>query len=190
MPYQAAFSFVDRERLSVLDVGGGDGRYFHELRGLYGERFAPRYDVLEASQVVQACRDIGIAGVQHFDSVDQLKGRSYSHIVFGAMLQILPEPEVFFREVVEKVDSEYVFVTVFPEHDGAEDMLCIKRKTSRGQDVSHPYWVFSQSRWRKMFDELGRVIMATDMPRYRYKMGGTYYAQRGYLIRRREASIS
>jgi putative methyltransferase (TIGR04325 family) len=195
LPYQAAYSFVDRRDLAILDVGGGDSRDLYELRGLYGDSFHPRYDILEAPEVVAACRQMNIPDVSYFDDPQQLACRRYSHILFGAMLQIMPDPQAFFEGVLAAAASDYVFITVFPEAtmpDGfqGQGRLAIKgKKTKTGIDMSHPYWVFSTAHWHDLFRKYGEIVMAFDMPRYRYKQGGEIYAQHGYLIRRHAQAV-
>ncbi len=182
MPYLTALALCRSDGdLGILDVGGDTGLFYHYIRVALGSHLPLHYDVLEAPEIAKVGRQ-ACDKPRYFGDPGALEKytQPYDLIVFGGVLQILPDPEAFMRRVLAAAPSQYVLITTMPRIDQYSDRVTIKQLGA----ASHPYWLFG-ARWRKVFSEIGEVVMSFEMPTFRFQVdGGEPQPQWGYIIRR------
>jgi putative methyltransferase (TIGR04325 family) len=135
---------------SVLDFGGGYGEKYEILKQVYPE-FDPLYDIVELPEKVQSA--LGASDKKrYFAGLDGLRPH-YSHLVMGAVLQTLPNPEKTFFDVLDKVRSDYLYITALPiEKSG---LILIKRQKNHGE---FPYYIFG-GEWLDILNKAGKIIL-------------------------------
>lgn len=179
-PYLDAVKTAGGRGLRILDVGGTDGRYYHWLHKILGSDAVSVYHVLEAPAVAALGRRIASPPVSFFGAPDEVPAGHYDIVVFGAMLQVLPDPASFFDDVLSKVTWSQVVVTVFPFRSDLEtSFISAKRPTG---SMGYPYRVFGRD-WIRKFESMGSVKVM-DMPSYQYSLGGRRYPQSAVTITR------
>lgn len=180
-PYLRAAEQAGGKNLRILDVGGTDGRYYWWLSRILGEAAISRYDVLEAKQVAALGRQIKNTPVSFYGDPDEVPAEPYDIVIFGAMLQVLPDPASFFEKILERVQARFVVVTVFPLRDDLEqDVISAKRP---GGTYGHPYWMFSRQ-WLSRLDRHGAVTRLP-MPSYRFTLDRKRFPQWAFIIQSR-----
>jgi len=178
--YADAFAYA--ERLSVLDIGGAYGKYYEILkRSING--FDPLYDIVELPEKILNAADLGASPKKRFFSaVEQVAGNQYSHVVFGAMLQVVPSPEEFFRSAVRATESQFIYITRFPLVSALEhDVVSLKRQKGFG---NVPYHLFAP-RWLNIFEGIGSIVMRQNIPDVALSWRGRDYPYTCFLIERR-----
>ena len=177
-PYLDAARAAGGKNLRILDVGGTDGRYYWWLAQVLGPDAIDRYDVLEAPQVAALGRQLKNTPVTFYGRPEELPADHYDVVIFGAMLQVLPDPADFFDRVLNRVTAGRIVVTVFPLRDDLDsDIVSAKRP---GGSWGHPYWVFGRG-WLDRFARHG-VVVRTNMPSYRFTLDRRPYAQSAITI--------
>lgn len=179
-PYLQVAERADNRDLRILDVGGTDGRFYHWLRARLGPDAITAYGVLEAPQVAELGKRIAAPPLTFYSDLSEVPKDAYDIIVFGGMLQVMPEPEAFFDAVLAHVAWSHVAVTIFPLLQSQdEDVISAKRPNgSKG----YPYRLFGR-RWLDKFTGIGDVTHF-DMPSYRFALDGRKHRQSGIIISR------
>jgi putative methyltransferase (TIGR04325 family) len=184
LPYMAALSLVPMQELRVLDFGGHFGKYYHYLRHVYGERFDPVWDIVEVPEKVSVADRLGQSSRKLFYSnVREIPDKRYTHVILGGVLQLLPSPELVFREVMQTIDWQYLLITDFSLlQDEREDRATIKKKSVDAQEVSHPYYLFG-NRWYEIIKEFGEIVLEFITPHRSLMYRGTTQLFRGFIVR-------
>jgi putative methyltransferase (TIGR04325 family) len=164
-------------RLSVLDIGGGNGLYFLWLRSLMA---AVQLDwtVLETAKVVNACSRLL---PEALFSTEFPAGRLFDIALISGTLQYLPNAD----ETLAKsaASSRWIILTRLPVHDGATDKFMVQTVPSKIYSGSHAIRIFSKPNLEQRISEIGEIALtwAVDWDTPSLALFGARSV--GYLIR-------
>ncbi len=142
----------DEGRLSVLDFGGSlGGTYFHYHNDLSPLRQV-RWSVVEQPAHV-ACgkKDFADDELHFYNTIDDcLREQSPNVFLLSGVIQYLPEPYHFLREVVEKRIA-FVLIERTALSRNGQDRLTIQHVPASLYSASYPMWILSEPAFRQIF---------------------------------------
>lgn len=125
------------EPVRVLDFGGGNGLYGQLVEQLGILANGSSWTVVDIPSVVRRFSDTSFT---HFRLENEIVG-PFSHVVLGAVLQVLPDPFEVFERLRALSPQAFVLITHLPTHaQGASFVTC----SSRAENEVFPYWVFGE----------------------------------------------
>ena len=142
----------DDSRLSVLDFGGSlGGTYFHCRNYLSGLRHL-RWNVVEQPALV-ACGTTDFANdeLRFYKTIDDcLREQTPNVLLLSGVIQYLPEPHRFLRELVEKRIA-FVLVERTAFSKNGRDRLTIQHVPASLYSATYPMWILSEPAFRQIF---------------------------------------
>jgi putative methyltransferase (TIGR04325 family) len=142
----------DDGRLSVLDFGGSlGGTYFHCRNCLPGLQQV-RWSVVEQpAHVACGTTDFANDELRFYKAIDDcLREQSPNVLLLSGVIQYLPEPYRFLRDVVEKRIA-FVLVERTAFSKTGHDRLTIQHVPASLYNASYPMWIFSEPAFRRVF---------------------------------------
>ena len=139
-----------RDRLSVLDVGGANGYYYHAL-----QPYLPplEWTILETPEMARACAN----GVIHYATdVAELKP-TFDVVLLSGVIQYLPDPYAALASFSRL--APYLILNRLPLIE--RDWLTVQIVRTAAYTTSYPAWFLSES---KMLSALGTPLMRWDVP--------------------------
>jgi len=138
--YVVALAAHRKERLSLLDWGGGIGHY-----ALLAEKVLPRleleYHCKEVPQIVAAARALGLPG--RFVDDDSWRDRRYDLVLASGSLQYSEDWCATLRDLGEHA-KEYLYVTRLPLARTVPSFTVIQRAYDYGYDTEYLGWVVNR----------------------------------------------
>jgi len=175
----SVFTMLDQDDLplSVLDVGGAAGVYFHYLR-LLSPRLPLNWTVLELPGIVEAVRNIP-SPVTFVDQIERAD-RVYDVALASGSLQYFEDPAAGIKTCFEKgkrIILNRMPVTAEPEHT-----IRVQKVPPHLHEASMPVWFFSEDRLIECIRQFGSIDLAWDVAadENTWAQGGAI-AMRGYL---------
>jgi len=142
---------LGKSRLSVLDVGGGNGNNFIACSKLSPS--AP-YDwaIVETESMCNAC-----TGKLPIEWTASIPDRLFDVVLISGTLQYLPEPYVALEQLARK--APWVIIHRTPLIDGPDDRLAIQivdPDIYPGELLRH--WFLSGEKLRQSMQQIGRIV--------------------------------
>lgn len=139
-------------RLSVLDFGGSlGGTYFH-CRNYLSSLRDVRWSVVEQpAHVACGMTDFANDELRFYKTVDDcLREQNPNTVLLSGVIQYLPEPYRFLRDVVEKRIA-FVLVERTAFSKNGEERLTIQHVPASLYVASYPMWILSEPAFRQIF---------------------------------------
>lgn len=158
--YQQAHSAIcfarDRlgsKRLSVLDVGGGNGNYFCQLSRLM-PGIELQWTIVETAKVVSRCAPL-LPQVRFSTTIPDER---FDIALVSGVLQYLPDA----HEVLKKCTSKarWVILARIPVHDGNQDRFMVQHVPAAIFLGTLPFRVFSLSDLDQHLEKIGTKILS------------------------------
>ena len=173
-----ASSKAETRPIKVLDIGGADGHYFHELEGLLGtgvfdwtvletEPMAARFAV-QASQSLRWVFDSASLEIQ------------YDVVLLSSVLQYVQDPDSLLHMACQRGKS--VIINRLPVVSGDKDIPTVQHLRMYGRRGSYPAWFFSKDRIFAVLSELGVVDASWNVPEDRHVLRFREVQSIGILI--------
>lgn len=160
----------NRGKLSVLDFGGSLGGTYYQCREFLRTVPALEWSIVELPAHV-ACgqEEFSNPQLQFYPTIPAcLASRNPTVLLLSGVLQYLPEPWVFFREVAA-LPFDWIILDRTAFIEGPRDRLTVEVVAPRIYPASYPAWFFSRPRfesslpfgWEKVvqFDALDRQLL-------------------------------
>lgn len=126
------------EPVRVLDFGGGRGLYGQLVGQLGVLADGSSWTVVDVPSVVRRFSDTSFI---HFRLEKEIVG-PFSHVILGAVLQVLPDPFEVFDRLRALSPQAFVLITHLPTHAQGASFVTV---SSRAEKEAFPYWVFGES---------------------------------------------
>lgn len=146
----------------ILDFGGGRALYGQLVEELGVLADGSSWTVVDVPQVVQRFSDTSFT---HFRLEREIVG-PFSHVVFGAVLQVLPNPFEVFEQLRARFPRAFVLITHLPTHEHGASFVTVSR---RARQETFPYWVFGESDVER-FVRGSNVVFRVATPHFRGHM--------------------
>lgn len=137
----------------VLDFGGGNGSYGRYLEAFKVLAPGSTWDVVDLPEV--CAKQVDTELVRFHTDVPAALG-SCTHLVLGAVLQILHDPEEVLLRLVSELQPTHILITHYPQHDGDHAFATVSRRQNRRSKF--PYWVFSDSDIFRLLGDRYRIL--------------------------------
>lgn len=138
--YVLALAARGKERLSMLDWGGGTGHY-----ALFAEAVLPglelEYHCKEVPHVVEAARELGVPG--RFVADDSWRDRRYDLVVASGSLQYVEDWCGTLGDLASAADR-YLYLTRVPLAASVPSFTVIQRAHAYGYGTEYPGWVLNR----------------------------------------------
>lgn len=134
-------------RLSVLDFGGSLGSTYYLCRSALTHLPQLEWSIVEQPAHV-ACgqREFANAHLKFYATIAEcLQDRRPTVLLLSGVLQCLPEPWAFLREVAQH-GFEWIILDRTPFIDAEKDRLTVETVSPRLYPASYPAWFFSRPR--------------------------------------------
>lgn len=165
-----------RAEISVLDFGGGDGRYADAVRRVIPAR-QWRWTVVETPAVVQL---FGSGDDHHTRWVTNMGDVGSADVVLASgALNVVPDPYGVLRRLVSV--APYLILNRLPLWPILDDNVACQLPTKR-RGFGYPTWFFSESRFKAEVTSVGRVLMEWEVPQDSAFFAGSRHSYRGLLV--------
>lgn len=143
---------LQKQRISVLDFGGGSGNYYFRLKDYFPEDSLD-WTVVETPNMVQACAPIGSSHVAYLTDIPD--GQQYDVAVVSGTLQYLPEAYGWLERIMSA--AKWVILTRLPVREALNDKFMVQTVPSHIHNGSMPIAMFSESKMRTAIETCGRI---------------------------------
>jgi len=138
--YVLALAAHEKERVSILDWGGGIGHY-----GVLAERVLPtaeiEYTCKEVPRIVQVARELGVPG--RFVDDDSWRDRTYDLVMASGSLQYSEDWCGTLAQLAEAAEV-YTYITRLPLARDVPSFTVIQRAYGYGYDTEYLGWVVNR----------------------------------------------
>jgi putative methyltransferase (TIGR04325 family) len=142
-------------RLSVLDVGGGNGSYYFVMKRLL-PNVELAWTVLETPPMVAACRAAGDLPFSLVSDLAETTGHFDVVLISGA-LQYLPDPYQALPRYA--AIARWLIATRIPVIDGDADRFTVQIVPPDIHEGSMPVWLFSATKLANALAAIGTTVM-------------------------------
>lgn len=170
-------------RLTVLDVGGGNGSAFYLARDILGPVF-DRWTVVDLPELVRVMPDHGPLVFTASLPIDD--GQFHLSWISGT-LQYLPDPINMLQDIA-RLKPEFLCINKTPFSDKPTRLL---RKVSpkvpgNSHRLSYPYWLLNEAEIRQTIERCGYTLLtAYDAPEdMQWFQGHGFLVYRGLWFKR------
>lgn len=171
----AALALVPQRPLSVLDLGGAAGGYYHLLRPF----MSLHWTVLETPAMVAANRHRATDELAFIDSVADV-APAYDLVLMSGVLQYLDEPHATFERV--SALAPFTLVNRLPLIDAPRDRLTVQRVHPSVYRGSYPAWFFARERFMTTVTRRHDVAMRWKVPQDTPLLDGKPVEYEGMLL--------
>jgi putative methyltransferase (TIGR04325 family) len=138
---------LDKKELKVLDLGGGFGGHYYQVREAVGSKINLKWDIVETSTLVAEALKLNIDNDLYFhDDIAHLSGNKYDIILTSGTLQYLPDPAEMFNKM-KNISHTYMIINRFPLINEDADRLTIQHVPKSYYSASFPSWFFAEDKW-------------------------------------------
>ncbi|WP_156668081.1 methyltransferase, TIGR04325 family [Rhizobium bangladeshense] len=143
---------IQKQRISVLDFGGGNGNYYFRLKDYFPEDCLD-WTVVETQNMVQACAPIGSDHVTYLTDIPD--GRQYDVALVSGTLQYLPDAYGRLDRIMSA--AKWMILTRLPVREALDDKFMVQTVPSHIHNGSMPIQMFSDAKIRTAIKTRGRV---------------------------------
>jgi putative methyltransferase (TIGR04325 family) len=143
---------LDKRDLRVLDLGGGFGAHYYQLKIAAGKKLNLFWDVVETTTLTKEARKLNMNDdLNFYDNIDPLLHKNYDIILTSGTLQYLPDPDDMFLKL-RNINHSFLIINRFPIIEEASDRLTIQSVPKSYYSASFPSWFFSNDKWIAAFE--------------------------------------
>mgnify|MGYP002623603624 FL=1 len=182
---------VTRQRLHVVDFGGGLGGLCQLLRPLLPAEVEVRWGVIEQPHYVALGRaEFADEHLRFFEDADACRAELEPHVlILSSVLAYLPQPYQTLRELLGHA-AEYVLIDRTLLVEGGDDRLTVQRvpRGFYGRAVSYPAWLLGRDKLLDAVHAAGYdVVGEFDALAGRVRSGDQVACDTALVCRRRAA---
>jgi putative methyltransferase (TIGR04325 family) len=142
-----------KNHISVLDLGGGFGIHYHQIKNAAGSKMSFKWDVVETAVLAnEATAQNRYEELSFYDNIGHLVNNRYDIILTSGTLQYLPDPFAMFR-YFQEIQHQFLIINRFPLIDEPADRLTIQNVPKSYYSASFPSWFFSSEKWISAFEK-------------------------------------
>jgi putative methyltransferase (TIGR04325 family) len=178
----SALSFIANgsKRLSILDVGGGNGSYFYVIKRLMPD-VDLEWSILETESLALACRESSPKDLW----VTKWPDRRFDVVLFSGALQYLPLPHDSLQRACSL--ASWVIATRLPMADDECDWITIQRPNQAILPGTLPMWVFGEAMMQTI-SKIGSIAYSWTVGGDNASLATIGARSSGFLIRSRSVT--
>jgi putative methyltransferase (TIGR04325 family) len=145
LPVMAGLGRIAKPRPRVVDFGGAFGGSYRQFKAFYGKPVS--WSVVEQPSMVGVGREhFRNAELDFYPSLEAALATGPADVILlSSVLQYLPEPYAFIRQV-ESASIDHVIVDRTPCSALPRDVLSVQHVPPEIYAASYPCWIFSRAR--------------------------------------------
>jgi putative methyltransferase (TIGR04325 family) len=138
---------IDKQDLSVLDIGGSLGSVYYQFKKLYPRLNNISWSVIEQPHFVAKGKEFFSSDELYFyDSVSSaMKKTKPSVLLLSGMLQYVSDPFLLLEELNQS-EVEYLIIDRIPTSIKSFDQITVQYVPKHIYEGSYPAWIFSKKK--------------------------------------------
>lgn len=139
---------MEKQVLSVLDIGGSLGSVYYQFKKLYPRLSNISWAVVEQPHFVSKGKEFFSSDeLSFYDSASSvIKKTKPSVLLLSGMLQYVPDPFELIKELCRS-DIQYLIIDRIPISSKTFDQITVQHVPKHIYEGSYPAWIFSRKKF-------------------------------------------
>lgn len=167
---------IGKNRISVLDIGGGAGTYYFVLNRLMSSMNLD-WTILETETMVRECSRIS----QSIQFVTEMPEANYDVALISGALQYIDHPYELL--VGTAAHARWIILTRLPVQKSGRDRIVVQHVPPQIYEGSMPMVCFDEQTLLKHLSEIGEIVLSWDVAADSRSWLSYGFQSRGYLVR-------
>lgn len=167
---------IKKDRMSVLDIGGGAGTYYFVLNRLMSGVDLD-WTVLETDIMVHECSKVP-SSIRFTTEMPTL---SYDAALISGALQYIDRPYELLTNAAKH--SQWVILTRLPVQSSNRDKIVVQHVPPQIYEGSMPMFCFSEQIILQHLSKIGEIVLSWDVVSDSRSWTSYGFQSRGYLVR-------
>ena len=141
--------------LTVIDFGGSLGSSYLQNKKILAACSTLSWKIVEQPHYVEVGREIFPSGPMQFHKTlsEAWPKEGKTFLLFASVLQYLPDPELFLRELILLYRPDYIFIERTTFCFEAQNRLTVQKVPPQIYEASYPCWFFTQNFFEDILSE-------------------------------------